>query len=105
MNQNNASDSTNSQNICKKQSILADLDACPLHRKSPFGITNVTQTQFSIARYYGGINFNGSMYIYCPDTDELIREDVMKWKAKQLKAKQLKTKNKKQSENSQQELI
>jgi hypothetical protein len=40
------------------------------------------------------------MYIYCPDTDELIREDVMKWKAKQLK-----TKNKKQSENSQQELI
>jgi hypothetical protein len=100
MNQNNASDSTNSQNICKKQSILADLDACPLHRKSPFGITNVMQTQFSIARYYGGINFNGSMYIYYPDTDELIREDVMKWKAKQLNAK-----HKKQNENLQQELI
>jgi hypothetical protein len=87
-------------NDSKKSSILADLDTCPLHRKSPFGITNVTQTQFSIARYYGGINFNGSMYIYCPDTDELIRKDVMKWKAKQLK-----TKNKKQSEDSQQELI
>ena len=96
--------------MVKKFSILADLDVCPLHRKSPFGITNVTQTQFSIARYYGGINFNGSMYIYYSDTDELIREDVMKWKAKQLKAKQLKAKqlkakHKKQNEKLQQELI
>ena len=44
-------------------------------------------TQLSIARYYGTINFNGYKYIYYPDTDELIREDVMRWKAKQLKAK------------------
>ena len=87
-------------NDTKKFSVLSDLDACPLHRKSPFGITNVTQTQFSIARYYGGINFNGSMYIYYPDTDELIREDDMKWKAKKLK-----TKHKKQNEKLQQELI
>ena len=82
---------------------MSDLDACPLHRKSPFGIRNVTQSQFSVARYYGGINFNGSIYIYYPDTDELIREDVMKWKAKQLKEKQLK--EKKQKQNQQQELI
>jgi hypothetical protein len=87
-------------NDTKKFSVLSDLDSCPLHRKSPFGITNVTQTQFSIARYYGGINFNGSMYIYYPDTDELIREDVMKWRAKELKKK-----HKNQSENLQKELI
>jgi hypothetical protein len=100
MEQNDLNNASETQDNLKKFSILSDLDNCPLHRKSPFGITNVTQTQFSIARYYGGINFNGSMYIYYPDTDELIREDVMKWKAKQLKAK-----HKKQNENLQQELI
>ena len=100
MEQNDLNNASETQNNLKKISILKDLDDCPLHRKSPFGITNVTQTQFSIARYYGGINFNGCMYIYYPHTDELIREDVMKWKAKQLKVK-----HKKQSENLQQELI
>jgi len=75
------------QDTPKKFSILSDLDACPLHRKTPFGVTNVSMTQLSIARYYGAINFNGYKYIYYPDTDELIREDVMRWKAKQLKAK------------------
>ena len=100
MEQNNLNNASETQDNLKKFSILSDLDNCPLHRKSPFGITNVTQTQFSIARYYGGINFNGSMYIYYPDTDELIRQDVMQWKAKQLKSK-----HKKQSENFQKELI
>ena len=100
MEQNDLNNASETQDNLKKFSILSDLDNCPLHRKSPFGITNVTQTQFSIARYYGGINFNGSMYIYYPDTDELIRQDVMQWKAKQLKAK-----HKKQSKNLQQELI
>jgi hypothetical protein len=88
------------QDTPKKQSILMELDDCPLHRDSPYGVTNVSHTQLSIARYYGTINFNGFKYIYYPDTDELIREDVMRWKAKQLKAK-----HKKQNENLQQELI
>jgi hypothetical protein len=87
------------QDTQKKFSILDDLDACPLHRKTPFGVTNVSMTQLSIARYYGTINFNGYNYIYYPDTDELIREDVMKWKAKQLKAKH------KKNEKLQQKLI
>ena len=100
MEHNDFNNASETQNDFKKISILKDLDDCPLHRKSPFGITNVTQTQFSIARYYGGINFNGSIYIYHPYTDELIREDVMKWRAKELKKK-----HKKQSENLQQELI
>jgi hypothetical protein len=87
MEQNDLNNASETQDNLKKFSILKDLDDCPLHRKSPFGITNVTQTQFSIARYYGGINFNGSMYIYHPHTDELIREDVMKWRTKKIKAK------------------
>jgi hypothetical protein len=77
----------------EKFSILDDLDTCPLHRKTPFGVTNVSMTQLSIARYYGAINFNGFKYIYYPDTDELIREDVMKWKAKQLNSRHKKNKN------------
>jgi hypothetical protein len=98
MDENNSNTASKAQDNSKKFSILDDLDTCPLHRKTPFGVTNVSMTQLSIARYYGMINFNGYKYIYYPDTDELIREDVMKWKAKQLK-----TKHKKQ--NEQPELI
>jgi hypothetical protein len=97
MDKNNPNTASEAQDTPKKQSILADLDACPLHRKTPFGIANVLYTQLSIARYYGMINFNGYRYIYYPATDELIREDVMKWKAKQLKAKH-KTRNELQQE-------
>lgn len=61
-------------------SILEGLEACPLHRRTPFGIVGVTRTQFSIARFYGSIKFNGEMYTYFPDSDELIRDDVLKWK-------------------------
>jgi hypothetical protein len=87
MDKNNSTTASDAQNTSEKFSILADLDDCPLHRKTPFGVTNVLYTQLSIARYCGMINFNGYRYIYYPDTDELIREDVMRWKAKQLKAK------------------
>lgn len=59
---------------------LNDLDGCTLHRRTPYGITNVQMTQFSIARIYGAIKFNGERYTYLPDTDELIRDDVLKWK-------------------------
>lgn len=66
-------------------SALGGLDECPLHRKTPFGICNVRMTQFSIARFYGGIKFNGETFTYLPDTDELIRDDVLRWRVKQLK--------------------
>lgn len=65
------------------KSQLDGLRDCPLHRNTPFGMTNVSMTQLSIARFYGGINYNGEHYIYLPETDELIRKDVFKWKQDQ----------------------
>lgn len=44
----------------------------------PEKIYNVSQSQFSIARYYGGITFNGKEYVYDPIEDVLIRKDVVK---------------------------
>jgi hypothetical protein len=58
---------------------------CPLHRRTPFIITNVSMTQLSVARYCGGCTFNGEGYTYNPVADELIRNDVLKWRAKQSK--------------------
>lgn len=66
-------------------SALVGLEECLLQRKTPFGITNVKTTQFSIARYYGGIKFNGDDFTYLPDTDELIRDDVLRWRLGQLR--------------------
>ena len=45
-------------------------------------IRGVSQTQFSIARHYGGVSFSGQNYTYLPVTDELIRDDVANWLAK-----------------------
>jgi len=66
---------------------LLGLESCPLHKRTPFGMTNVSMTQLSIARHYGGIKYNGESYTYAPDTDELIRDDVLKWRRKQKRAK------------------
>lgn len=64
---------------------LFGLDGCPLHRKTPYGMTNVSMTQLSIARHYGGIKCNGESYTYLPKTDELIRNDVLKWQTNNTK--------------------
>lgn len=61
---------------------LDGLDNCPLHKRNPFVIRNVSKTQFSIARYSGGCTLNGDRYVYIPHADELIRADVLKWKKK-----------------------
>ena len=67
---------------------LSEIPAdCPLHRKTVYGMTNVSQPQFSIARHDGGMTMNGESYTYLPATDELIRDDVRKWLRKQLKKK------------------
>lgn len=41
-------------------------------------IHHVSQTQFSIARHYGGITFNGAHYVYDPVEDSLTRADLLK---------------------------
>ena len=61
---------------------LDDIKDCPLDRKTPFGIRGVSCSQFSVARFYGMIKYNGETYIYNPVTDELIRSDVLKWAAR-----------------------
>jgi len=49
-------------------------------------MTNVSMTQLSIARHYGGCTYQGDSYTYLPHTDELIRDDVLKWQRKQKRA-------------------
>ena len=45
----------------------------------PEKIYNVSQTQLSIARFYGGCKFNGADYHYNSENDTLTRMDI--WKA------------------------
>ena len=45
--------------------------------ESPEEIYRVSQSQFSIARHYGGVQFNGKYYVYDPARDVLIRRDVL----------------------------
>ena len=40
---------------------------------------NVSQTQLSIARHYGGCKISGHDYVYDPTDDSLIRADVLKF--------------------------
>lgn len=40
----------------------------------PIFITGVSNTQLSIARHYGGINYNGCTYKYIPSKDALVHE-------------------------------
>lgn len=47
---------------------------------NPEKIYNISQTQLSIAAYYGGCTYNGSRYVYNPIDDTLTREDVLKGK-------------------------
>lgn len=46
---------------------------------TPYLIRGVSHGQFSIARHYGGATWNGNSYTYNPVTDELIRDDVLKF--------------------------
>lgn len=50
--------------------------------EGPEEIHGVSQSQFSIARHYGGIKFNGTPYVYDPTRDVLIREDIHRARAK-----------------------
>lgn len=42
-------------------------------------IADVSSSYFSVARYSGGIKYNGTVYIYCRERDILVREDWEKF--------------------------
>jgi hypothetical protein len=44
----------------------------------PERIAGVSSTVFSTARLFGGCTVNGRSYTYDPDTDTLVRDDVLK---------------------------
>jgi hypothetical protein len=58
-----------------------------LDRSAPYVIGHVSQTQLSVARRFGGCEFKGHGYCYIPETDELIRDDVLNFVAKLRKGK------------------
>lgn len=49
-----------------------------LPRDTPYQIRNVSHGQLSIARHYGGCEFNAAQYVYDPTDDTLTRDDVLK---------------------------
>lgn len=64
----------------------AELNAIQgMDRSTPYLIDGVSQTQLSIARFYGACKFQGREYTYFPATDELIRDDVLKFVTKMRK--------------------
>ena len=40
---------------------------------------NVSCSQLSVARYYGGCSLNGKRYTYFPQDDILVRDDVIRF--------------------------
>lgn len=62
------------------------INSSNLSRSTPFMIRGVSSGMFSVARYYGGAKYNGASYTYHQPTDELIRDDVLKFVMKILKS-------------------
>ena len=52
--------------------------AMKLHQRAPYALCNVSQGFFSIARHYGGLNFQDCHYTYIDGHDECVRDDVLK---------------------------
>lgn len=71
------------------RSELDALNDTKLTRVIPFLIRGVMTSQFSVARHYGGITLQGSNYTYFPESDELIRDDVLKWLVKYRKEQKI----------------
>lgn len=59
----------------------------PPAESPPWQIFGVSRSQLSIARYYGGITYNGHGYTYDPTDDSLTRNDVLKAVMKMRRAK------------------
>ena len=49
-----------------------------LPRDTQYKIRNEKHGKLSIARHYGGCEFNAAQYVYDPTDDTLTRDDVLK---------------------------
>lgn len=58
---------------------LAALRQTILSEYTPYIIQGASATQLSISRNSGGCRYQGREYLYVSPTDELIRDDVVKW--------------------------
>ena len=58
--------------------LLAACAALGLASDAQIGWRDVSMTQLSIARHYGGIQYAGRYYIYFPADDSLWRDDVVR---------------------------
>jgi hypothetical protein len=58
---------------------FADQIEAKFGKDANVGYANVSYTQFSIARHYGGCKVQGKHFIYNAVDDSLIREDVVKF--------------------------
>ena len=65
---------------------LEALQASGLDPFTPYVIEGVSMSQMSIARHYGGCTYGGREHYYIPTTDELVRDDVVRWVTKRRKA-------------------
>lgn len=63
------------------------IDRCPLDRKTPLAISNVSHGFFSIARLSGCVQYQGKYYIYVHPIDAVIREDVHIWAIREMHKK------------------
>lgn len=66
-------------------------------RSDTIAYENVSQTQLSVARYFGMAKVNNHTFVYNPDDDSLIRDDVLAFVNK-LKRQEKKTKKEKQGD-------
>ena len=68
---------------------MTDFSAYPVKingQQAPYEIRGVSQSYFSIARYYGGCTAFGTSYVYDAERDVLTRADVVKGEAKKARA-------------------
>lgn len=56
-------------------------------KQTPERYCNVSNSQLSIARYYGGITVNGAEYKYDKVSDTLVRNDI--WQLDEAKIKNM----------------
>lgn len=50
--------------------------------QSMWAFYRITGSVFSVARHYGGMSIGGKRYAYFPESDSLVRQDIVDWLTK-----------------------